>query len=946
MSSFLYGLGRAAFRRRVAVLLVWLAALVVVGGLAGVVGGKFQEDFSLPGTESQEALDSLSRTFPQVSGTTANLVVVAPAGVSVRSDAIKKPIESSVERLDAVYEIDDATSPYDEFAKGMISDDKRAAIVSIRLDAGSGEIDQRTYDGLAAEVDRLKAELPAAQVSIGGQAYSNSVPALSIAEGIGVVIALFVLILTLGSLVAAGMPLLTALLGVGLTMGLIFAATGITTVSSTTPLLALLLGLAVGIDYALFIVSRHREQLLSGMAVEESVSRAVATSGSAVVFAGMTVMIALTGLAVAGIPFLTVMGIAAAIGIAIAVLIALTLLPALLGFAGERLRPKVRTTQRAERATGRAARASRKTRTARPKTGVTRRWVRIATKVPLLTIVIVVVALGALTYPAKDLKIALPSDAYADPGSNSRVTYDLISDHFGVGFNGPLVVSATIVGSNDPLGVMDGIADEIRALPGVASVPLATPNEGADTGIIQVIPATPPDSDETKALVLEIRSMKQHFADEYDVPVFVTGFTAVAIDISDQLGKALVPFGILVVGLSLILLAMVFRSVWVPIKATLGYLLSVGAAFGATTLVFEKGWFSSVFNVDQPAPVISFLPILLMGILFGLAMDYEVFLVSRIREEYVHSVTRKGGDPLKPPPRAQEHTGASEDARSGRQPTRSDAHRAIEEGFVASSRVVIAAAVIMVAVFAAFVPDGEGPIKQISFGLAIGVFVDAFIVRMTLVPAVLALLGRSAWWLPKWIDRRLPSFDVEGEGLMHQMSLASWPAAGDPHLIYAEGLAIGSHTGVDFSAMPREIALVEGAAGGGGTTLLLTLAGRMRLTAGRAKVAGLVLPEQAGSVRRRTGYLDCAQVEDLREELRQITAARPAAIFIDHADGLTAHDDRAALASLLDDVAVGSSETAVILAVRSRDLVADLLPASYSYLTLDRVDDLVDAPQT
>jgi len=365
---------------------------------------------------------------------------------------------------------------------------------------------------------------------------------------------------------------------------------------------------------------------------------------------------------------------------------------------------------------------------------------------------------------------------------------------------------------------------------------------------------------------------------------------------------------------------MVFRSVWVPVKATLGYLLSVGTAFGATALVFEKGWFSSVFNIDQAAPVISFLPILLMGILFGLAMDYEVFLVSRIREEYVHRVNGGPG-------------------------TRADADHAIEEGFVASSRVVIAAAVIMVAVFAAFVPHGEGPIKAISFGLAVGVFVDAFIVRMTLVPAVLALLGRSAWWLPKWIDRRLPSFDVEGEGLMHQVSLASWPSADDPHLIYAEGLAVGSHAGIDFSALPREIAVIEGAAAGGGTTLLLTLAGRMRLSAGRAKVAGLVLPEQAGIVRRRTGYLDCAQVEDLRTELRQITAAKPVAIFIDHADALTAHDDRAALASLLDDVAVGSRDTAVIIAVRSRDLIADLLPASYSYLTLDRADDLVDAPR-
>lgn len=904
MSSFLYGIGRAAFRRRVAVLLAWLGVLVVVVGLAGVVGGKFQDDFSLPGTESQAALDSLARTFPQVSGTTADIVVVSPAGDRVRDAGIRQRVESSIDRIDDIPGVDAATSPYEKFAKGMISADGRAAIISVRLEQAAGEISDTTYAGVRSEAARLGAEMPAATVSLGGPAFSNNVPALSIVEGVGLVVALIVLLLTLGSLRAAGMPLLTALLGVGLTLALIFAATGITTVSSTTPLLSLMLGLAVGIDYALFILSRHRDQLKAGMEVEESVARAVATGGSAVVFAGMTVMIALCGLAVAGIPFLTVMGVAAAVGIAMAVLIALTLLPALLGFAGEKLRPKEKAPSRA-----RGSRTARRAPAVR--VGLTRRWVRAVTKVPVLTIVIVVVVLGALSYPAKDLRIALPSDAYAAPSTGSRVTYDLISEHFGVGFNGPLVVSATIVGSDDPVGVMDGIAAEIRDLPGVASVPLATPNADASTGIIQVIPTGAPDSDETKALVLEIRSLKQHFADVYDVPVFVTGFTAVAIDISDRLGAALLPFGILVVGLSLVLLAMVFRSVAVPIKATLGYLLSVGAAFGATTLVFEKGWFSSVFNIDQPAPVVSFLPILLMGIVFGLAMDYEVFLVSRIREEYVHD-----GDP----------------------------HRAIEEGFVASSRVVIAAAVIMFSVFAAFVPEGEGPIKAISFSMAVGVFVDAFIVRMTLVPAVLALLGRRAWWLPRWLDKRLPSFDVEGEGVRHQVGLADWPAVDDPHRVYAEGLTIGDASGIGLAALPREVVVVDGAVGTGKTALLLTLSGRMRLEAGRVKVAGLVLPEQAGRVRRATGYLDCADTDDLRTDLATIVRAKPAAIFLDHADVLSAHDDRAALASLLDDLAVGGSEAAVVIAVRDRGVVDDLLPDRYSYLTLGRVDELLATP--
>ena len=728
------------------------------------------------------------------------------------------------------------------------------------------------------------------------------------------VVALIVLWLTLGSLRAAGMPLVTALLGVGLTMALIFGATGLATVSSTTPLLALMLGLAVGIDYALFITSRHRDQLRAGMDPEESVARAVATAGSAVVFAGVTVMIALCGLAVARIPFLTTMGVAAAVGVAIAVLIALTLLPALLGFAGERLRPRPGRPRRLRRGSDSSARRSDRfdpdghrpqhavAASSRP--GLSRRWVRLVTKVPILTVVLVVVALGAMAYPAKDLRIALPSNGTANPGTPARVTYDLIAQHFGAGYNGPLIVSATIVGSNDPLAVMNGIADRLRELPGVASVPLATPNAGADTGIVQVIPTGAPDSEATKRLVRDIRRLEPELTARYDVPVAVTGFTAVGIDVSDRLGAALVPFGILVVGLSLVLLTMVFRSIAVPLKATAGYLLSVAAAFGATAMVFEYGWFGSVFNVAQTAPVISFLPILLMGILFGLAMDYEVFLVSRMREEYVHS---------------------------------GDASRAIEEGFHSSSRVVVAAAVIMLSVFGGFVPEGEGPIKTIGFGLAIGVFVDAFVVRMTLVPAVLKLLGDKAWWLPRWIDARLPSFDVEGAGLTHQVALAHWPSPEDRHLVVADGLAVGPWTELAVQVLPGEVLVVDGPPGSGKTALLLTLAGRLRLRSGRAKTTGLVLPEQAGSIRRRTAYLDCAGGADLPRELAALTPRRggapPAVLFLDGVDAVVAADDRAALAHTMDQTAA-RGDSAIVLATRDRANVEPLLAGPYRVLDL------------
>jgi len=897
VSSFLYGLGRAAYRRRLAVLMAWLTLLVVIAGVAFSIQKGFDEDFSLPGTESQEALDSLNRTFPQASGTAAQIVVVTPEGGSVRDASVRDAIETSVQRLEQIDQVDRVTSPFDKYANGVISDDGRAAIVVAGMNAEQPDISASTYAAIDTETKRLQSTIPDSQVSAGGEAYGNEPPGVTPTEGIGVLVALVVLLFTLGSLRAAGMPLLTALLGVALTMLLIVAATGITTVSSTTPLLALMLGLAVGIDYALFITSRHRDQLRDGLDAEESVARALATAGSAVVFAGMTVMIALWGLAVAGIPFLTTMGVAASIGVGIAVLIALTLLPALLGFAGERLRPSQRRKGSA-RTPGRVLRRT-------PRVGLARGWLRLTTKAPALTVLIVVIGLLVMSYPAKDLRLALPSNATAAPGSSARTTYDLISEHFGSGYNGPLIVTAIIVSSDDPLGVLGDIAGELRNLPGVAKVPLAIPNEDADTGIIQVIPTTAPDSEETKELVARIRGLQQHFVDEYQIETAVTGYTAVQVDISDRLSAALLPFGVLVVGLSLLLLTMVFRSVAVPLKATIGYLLSVGAAFGATAAVFEWGWFSSLLNVDQTGPVISFLPILLMGILFGLAMDYEVFLVSRIREEYVH-----GGD----------------------------AGRAIEAGFTASARVVVAAALIMFAVFAAFVPESEGPIKTIAFGLAGGVAIDAFAVRMTLVPAVLALLGRRAWWLPGWIDRRLPSFDVEGEGLTHQVSLSGWPAPDDDHVVAVSGLRLHDRADdVSIGLRSGQVLVVEGPPESGKSALLLTLAGRMQLVSGAVKVTGRVLPEQASAVRQRTGVVDGADGGSLRAQLRSIERRHPAVVFVDHADAVTNMDDRVALASLLDDLVVGQLASAVVLAVRDRNAVADLIPNGYFCLTLSSV---------
>ncbi|MGA4779853.1 MMPL family transporter [Cellulosimicrobium sp. AB352] len=969
MSSALYSLGRWAVGARRLVLVAWIGILVLAGGLAGLVGQGLDDEVTIPGTESQAALDRLAATFPQVSGASAQVVVVAPDGSTIEDDAVRGPVEDAVTALGDVDGVAAVTSPYDDTMPASVSDDDVATLMTVQLDEGQSEVTDATKDALGDVVDDLAAALPdGAQAALGGQLFSTEFPTLTVTEALGLLVALVVLVLTFGSFVAAGLPLLNAVVGVGVSMGLLFAATAVAQINSTTPMLAVMLGLAVGIDYALFIVSRQRDELATGLSVEEATARAVATAGSAVIFAGLTVMIALVGLGVAGIPFLTVMGVAAAVGVGLAVLVSITLLPAMLGFAGERLRPKAprrrgRGRRRAAagadggRATGpTGATGSRGRRTGRavgaasdargrqaalvnprpddqgdgaaapstegaptadptrdlsdptrddsdPTTTAHRNrffagWVRAVTRIPLLTIGLVVAAIVLLTLPARDLQLALPDAGTLPEDNQARVTYDLVSEHFGPGFNGPLIVTGTIVTSTDPVGLMNDLGDEIADLPGVADVPLATPNLTADTGIVQVVPTGAPDSEETKDLVTEIRAQHDHFLDEYGVDLAVTGFTAVGIDVSAKLGAALLPFAFVVVGLSLVLLTMVFRSVAVPIKATLGYLFSVGAAFGVVTLVFEHGFLADALHVTRLGPVISFMPIVLMGVLFGLAMDYEVFLVARIREDYVHS---------------------------------GQARRSIFTGFQASAKVVTAAAVIMFAVFVAFVPEGDMSLKPIALGLAVGVLVDAFVVRMTLVPAVLALLGDKAWWMPRWLDRVLPSFDVEGEGLSKELALADWPEPGSTDAVVAHDLVVAGARGplaepVTVRVPDGGSLVVHGESPAAVSGVVLALAGRLRPTSGALKVTGLVLPERALTVRRRVALVDlAADVAALPGDapapaahrvpaaasVAEVLRERPRLLAVVGTDAVTSPAERAALAEVLADAA--GRGTAVVL---------------------------------
>ncbi|HEY0401772.1 MAG TPA: MMPL family transporter [Blastococcus sp.] len=731
MSSFLARLGRASFRHRGLVSMAWLAVLATVVTLLITVGGAFDDRFTIPGSESQDALDQLAAASPGATGASAQIVFVAPDGSTVTDPAYAAAIEDVVAAAGRAPQVDAVVSPFDSSA---LSPDGHAALATVRFGVAREQLDSSSLDALQATTQA--ASDAGLEVAVGGDVFGATGVTIGATEFVGVIVAVLVLVLTFGSLLAAGMNLLTAIIGIGVGMGALLLTSNVVTLSSTAPTLALMIGLAVGIDYSLFILSRHRTQLANGMDPEESVARATGTAGSAVVFAGLTVVIALSGLAVVGIPFLTVMGVGAAGTVLVAVLVALTLLPALLGFAGTRLAPKP-----GSRAARREQADARETTGAGGSMGA--RWTRLVTRRPLLTVLVVLAGLVVLAIPAPQLRLALPDNSTAAPDTPQRQAYDLISDNFGPGLNGPLVV---LVQNLDPAtaeqtagaiaatigGAPSGTSGEITG--GLDDVAYAAPSllPGGTTALVTVIPESGPQEEATNALVGDIRDLAPVLEQRTGTRIAVTGQTAVAIDVSDRLGAALLPFALVVVGLALILLLLVFRSILVPIKAAVGFLLSVGASFGAVVAVFQWGWLSGLLGVPATGPVISFLPVILMAVLFGLAMDYEVFLVSRMREEYVHGAA----------PRAAVVTGARH-----------------------AARVVVAAALIMFSVFASFVTIEDVIVKAIAFGLAVGILVDAFLVRMTLVPAVLALLGRSAWWLPRWLDRILPDLDVEGARL-------------------------------------------------------------------------------------------------------------------------------------------------------------------------------------
>ena len=734
MAAFLYRVGRFAFRHRWYVALVWVAVLGGVVVAATHAPAAPPDSSSIPGAEFQKANDLIQRTFhANPNGATAQIVFVASQGQKVtaaRYESVIGKVAAQAARSPQVTSYDTPPQTHE------VSRDGSTAIANINYNVVSDSLTTATKNTLQNAVRHGRDA--GLTVEVGGDALSPQ--ASDAALLISLAVDAIVLLITFGALAAAGLPLLTAAVGVGLSLSGIIVLGKALGLSSTTQSLALMLGLAVGIDYALFIVSRYREERVKGRQPQEAAAFAAGTAGSAVVFAGLTVIIALAGLSVIGIPTATKMGLTAAATVAVSVLVAVTLIPALLGFFPRAVLP------RAARGRARVARAS------KPNLGS--RWAGFVLRYPLPVLLVAVAALGVIAIPVTHMRLGAAGNAILPTSDTQRRAYDDISKAFGPGYNGQLAIVVTTTGTPDPKVAAAAVAKKIGAMPGVVAVSPPQFDAAGNVALLSVVPAAAPDAPQTTTLVQAIRSERPSIKAATGAGYLVTGLTAANIDIAAKVSSALVPYLLTVVGLAFLLLLVVFRSILVPLKATAGFVLSVLAGLGALVAVFQWGWLGKILGVPATGPIQSFIPILLVGISFGLAMDYEVFLVTRIHEAHAR------GELPRP---------------------------AVISGFRHSARVVTAAALIMISVFAGFISNIDILVKEIGFGLAVAILLDAFVVRMTIVPAVLALLGKSAWWRPRWLDRALPHLDIEGQTLEQRMapgtaatgSLAP-PAASEP----------------------------------------------------------------------------------------------------------------------------------------------------------------------
>jgi RND superfamily putative drug exporter len=709
MSSFLYRLGQAAARHRWRTLGIWIAAVVAIFVVGSALGGKFSDDFKLPDSESQRAYDLLAERYPAASGTSAYVVFHATGGpLEGQADAVTSALDTIASQPHVL----SVTDPFE--TPGTLSPDGTIGYAQVAYDQPAVDLGVEPFDRLQSALDDVRS--PALDVEIGGEYASwGTQPSTGSSELIGLLAAMIILLIAFGSVVAMGLPIGTAVIGLTTGTGLTLILASFASVPEFATILSSMIGLGVGIDYALFIVTRYRQNLHDGMDPLHAIGLASATAGQAVVFSGIMVSIALLGLWISGIAFVGMMATAAAIVVLVAVVAAVTLLPAFLGFAGNAIDKlsvhRRRTTE--EELEGKETMWS--------------RWGHEVERHPWRYFVSAALVLLVLGIPLFSMKLGFPDDGTAPKSETRRLAYDLLSEGFGPGFNGPLLLAVEL---DDPAALqqLDQLTTAIAATPGVAAVSPPQPNQAGDAAIIQVIPTTSPQDQATPELVRRLRDDTIPGATPEGAVVHVGGGTATFIDLSDRITNALPWFIGAVVLLSFLLLMVVFRSILVPLKAAVLNLLSIGAAYGVIVMIFQWGWGRSLLGIDQLIPIVSFVPMMMFAVLFGLSMDYEVFLLSRIREEYLK--TRKNVE-------------------------------SVVSGISTTARVITSAALIMIAVFLSFVTQPDPVAKMFGIGLAVAVLIDATIVRIVLVPATMVLLGDANWWLPGWLDRILPKMNME-----------------------------------------------------------------------------------------------------------------------------------------------------------------------------------------
>jgi RND superfamily putative drug exporter len=713
MNALLQRLGHWAARRRWWVIGVWLAVLVGLSVARGAAGGTFVNDYSVPGSESSQGLDVLRQDFKAASGYNGQIVFHAGNGaVADQSQAVA----AAMKNVGALPHVLTATDPLTVDGTPAVSKDGTIAYGSTSWDVVPASLD-------SAYLDRMDtAVAPARKAGLtveygGGAGQIGQAPEDRASEVIGLTCALLLLLLMFASVVAAAVPLVAAVFSVGSGLAVVGLLASVTNLPTTAPTVATLLGLGVAVDYGLFLVARHREQLDHGMSMEESIGRTTGTSGAAIVVAGSTVVVAILGLYVSAVPFVGALGLASAVVVAVTMLAALTLVPAMLAVVGSRVR---------SRADRRAAKAHTARTSPDHENTPFARWGRMVSDRPWPWGVASVLVLVVLAIPLLSLRLG-QLDAGTDPTSqSSRRAYDLIDKGFGPGTNGPITVVVRLPSGADPQTALTSLSSKLATTSGVASVGSPTVSPSGTTAVINVVPTTAPDAASTGTLVDRLRSSVLPTVSEQ---TYLVGTVAGYVDFTEKVAGRMLWLILAVVALSLVLLTIAFRSVVIPVKAAVLNLLSVGAAYGVIIAIFQFGWGSGLLGIDQDLPIPAFVPMLMFAIVFGLSMDYEVFLLSRVHEAW---------------------------SRTG------DAHRSVAVGIGSTARVITTAAGIMVVVFTSFVLDSDPTIKMLAVGMAVAVLVDASIVRMVLVPSVMSLLGTHAWWLPGWLDRVIPDLELEG----------------------------------------------------------------------------------------------------------------------------------------------------------------------------------------